>query len=450
MSTFPNEFMQRVRQQLPPAEATDFFHVLNSPPPVSIRSNPYKAEPSIHITDPVPWCHTGFYLQERPVFTLDPLFHAGCYYVQEAGSMLPEALLKPFLPQLKNPVILDACAAPGGKSTHLLSLFGPGAVLVSNEVVPGRNKTLRYNLAKWGAAHKIVTQAEPSKLAGAAARFDLIVADVPCSGEGLFRKDPAAMEEWSQEQARHCAHRQSQLLDELVTLLKEGGLLLYSTCTYHPSENDEQMERLLRKHPFEVVTPAPPEGIVPTTYGWQAWPHRTRSEGFYCSLLRYTGKTSTSQGAKRSSVTALPHRKFPLSDWLAAETSCTAFQVQDQLYLSDARTAAVMEQLQGIYLRSVGIPAGQLKGTDLVPSSDLALSTLLRADLPQIALDERGALEYLKCETIHASSARNGWHLMSYRQHPLGWAKKVGHRWNNYHPREFRILMDLHTPPYEL
>lgn len=447
MYTYPNEFIQRLHQQLPTSEAADFFEALQSPPPVSIRTNPYKPEARVNGNDPVPWCSTGYYLQQRPVFTLDPFFHAGCYYVQEAGSMLPEALLKPFLPQLNNAVILDACAAPGGKSTHLLSLFGPGAVLVSNEVVPGRNKTLRYNLAKWGAAHKIVTQAEPAKLAGTTARFDLIVADVPCSGEGLFRKDPAAMKEWSQEKALHCANRQTLLLEDLVTLLREGGLLLYSTCTYHPAENDGQMERLLNNHSFEVVTPEPPEGIVATAYGWQAWPHRTRSEGFYCSLLRYTGNTSKSQGSKRAQVTALPARKFPVSNWIKSSVPCSAFQIADQLYIADACTAGVMEQLQGIYIRSLGIPAGQLKGADLVPSSELALSTVLRKDLPQISLDEREALEYLKCGTIQAASDSNGWHLVNYQQHPLGWAKKIGHRWNNYHPREFRILMDLQTPP---
>lgn len=230
-------------------------------------------------------------LDQRPAFTLDPLFHAGLYYVQEAGSMLIEYFFAPHLEQLTSATVLDACAAPGGKSTHLLSLLDKNSVLVSNEIIPNRNKTLRYNLAKWGSANKIITQSEPDRLAGTQARFDLIVVDAPCSGEGLFRKDPDAITEWSAERTLQCEQRQENILKTLYPLLKEGGLLLYSTCTYNPGENDQQIDTLLRTGQFEVLTGVPPSGIEATKFGWQAYPHNVKSEGFYCSLLLYTGTT---------------------------------------------------------------------------------------------------------------------------------------------------------------
>lgn len=442
----PNEFIIRIKNQLSSTEADAFLHAHETTPPVSIRLNPSKGIRQPLESAEIPWCKNGYYLNERPVFTLDPLFHAGTYYVQEAGSMLIERLLLPELPALKGATVLDACAAPGGKSTHLLSMLDNDSVVVSNEIIPGRNKTLRYNLAKWGHPHKIVTQTDTASFATSAARFDLILIDAPCSGEGLFRRDPEACNEWSLQQTQQCVQRQAVILDDLVPLLKEGGLLLYSTCTYNPGENDEQIKRVIEQHPFEVITGQPPEGIVATTFGWQAFPHKVKSEGFYCSLLRYTGQEVKPRKIKSTGITILNDKKSNYPEWLKSGHRMNAYAMQQHVFFAGERTHEVMQSLHGLYIREFGVPAGELKGQEIIPSFGLALSLIVNDQLPTINLDEQEALEFLKCGNISASATIHGWHLMCYDTHPIGWAKKIGARWNNYHPKEHRILMDLKSP----
>ncbi len=356
--------------------------------------------------------------------------------------MLIEQLLQPELPSLSAATVLDACAAPGGKSTHLLSLLDKDSVIVSNEIIPGRNKTLRYNLAKWGHPNKIVTQSETARWSESAARFNLILVDAPCSGEGLFRRDPEAAKEWSLQQTQQCVQRQEIILDELVPLLKEGGLLLYSTCTYNPAENDDQIARLLEAYSFEVISGVPPEGIVATRFGWQAYPHKVASEGFYCCLLRYTGQEKRVSKIKATEVSSLNDKKINYRKWLKPSEEINAWTLQQQVYFAGANTQEFMQLLHGIYIREFGVPGGEIKGNDLIPSFSLALSTIVNDQLPGIDLTEEEAIEFLKCGNLHAASSIHGWHLMRYQQHGLGWAKKIGQRWNNYHPREFRILMD--------
>ena len=438
----PNDFIDRIRQQFSLAEADEFLQALETTSPVSIRLNPEKPMHPLPASGSIPWCRNGYYLHARPVFTLDPLFHAGCYYVQEAGSMLIEQLLQPELPSLSAATVLDACAAPGGKSTHLLSLLDKDSVIVSNEIIPGRNKTLRYNLAKWGHPNKIVTQSETARWSESAARFNLILVDAPCSGEGLFRRDPEAAKEWSLQQTQQCVQRQEIILDELVPLLKEGGLLLYSTCTYNPAENDDQIARLLEAYSFEVISGVPPEGIVATRFGWQAYPHKVASEGFYCCLLRYTGQEKRVSKIKATEVSSLNDKKINYRKWLKPSEEINAWTLQQQVYFAGANTQEFMQLLHGIYIREFGVPGGEIKGNDLIPSFSLALSTIVNDQLPGIDLTEEESIEFLKCGNLHAASSIHGWHLMRYQQHGLGWAKKIGQRWNNYHPREFRILMD--------
>ncbi len=421
-------------------EAEAFFNALQTEAPVSVRIHPVKGKELFTGKPRVAWCKSGRLLSERPVFTLDPYFHAGCYYVQEAGSMLIESLLSESGKKQGSPLVLDLCAAPGGKSTHLQSILPENSILVSNEIIPGRNRILRHNLSKWGYPHTIIIQNETHEIARSGMCFDLILIDAPCSGEGLFRKDPGAIGEWSMQQVEKCVLRQRSILEDSLPLFAEGALLIYSTCTYEPAENDQQIEYLIKNHPFKVVTPQAPEGIVPTKYGWQAFPHKTASEGFYCCLLQYEGKNPPPKNTlfrkeAKPSITS--------SEWL---THANNFELHYHEEYINAATPALIQAMNNLkktcYIRQYGIPMGMQKGKDFIPSPELALSLELNTVLPTIELEKNDAISYLRCDPIIKPASQRGWHLVNYKGKPLGWAKNIQQRWNNYFPKEWRILMD--------
>lgn len=439
MSSLPTTFITRMENLLGDA-ATAFLKSQEDEVPVSIRMHPCKGKGLFKGEPEVPWTVYGRYLKTRPVFTLDPLFHAGCYYVQEAGSMLIESLLGNLLNSIPTPKVLDLCAAPGGKSTHILSLMPGDGLLVSNELIPGRNKILRHNLSKWGHPNVIVTQNEARDIAASGEKFDLILVDAPCSGEGLFRKDPEAIHEWSPEQVNRCAIRQQTILQDTLPLLAEGGYLLYSTCTYEPEENDNQIEKLLTEFPFVNVTPEAPHEITATKHGWQAYPHLTLSEGFYCCLLRFEGKQHQKEKRKSPQKNKI---SLPTADWLIEADRFELFQQGE--YINAATTTVISSTIAlgtSCYIRQSGIPMGALKGTDFIPSPELALSTSLKSPTPVLELTRNDAICFLRCESLKAEVAQEGWHLIKYNGQSLGWAKKIKQRWNNYYPKEWRILME--------
>jgi len=232
---FPPAFEQRMRPHLDKSWE-EFEQAHQQFPPVSIRFNPKKAHSPIDLTI-IPWTSHGYYLGERPSFTLDPLFHAGSYYVQEASSMFLEQAFLQAVDRTKPINVLDLCAAPGGKSTHLLSLMNKESLLVTNEVIRSRASTLAENIQKWGYDNVAVTNNDPQDFKRLSGFFDVIVVDAPCSGEGLFRKDPGAMGQWSTDNVALCARRQQRILNDVWPALKEGGILIYSTCTYNELEN---------------------------------------------------------------------------------------------------------------------------------------------------------------------------------------------------------------------
>lgn len=421
-------------------EAASFFDSQEIAPPVSLRKHPLKGTSlTLPIAESIPWCSEGVYLSSRPSFTLDPLFHAGSYYVQEAGSMLIEKLISPFITAHKNVKMLDLCAAPGGKSTHLLSLLQGDGIVVSNELIPLRNKILRQNIAKWGYSNSIVTQNKAEDFARSGVQFDLILVDAPCSGEGLFRKDEQAILEWSADQVNVCSARQHKILDEILPALKPGGLLLYSTCTYESSENDLQMQRLIDEDGMQVCTGTPPAGISPTTYGWQAFPHNVKSEGFYCCLLRKPGTLEIDHHTS-SKVTLKKKENPEVSKWLEEEHPFSFMQQQDFMYANTPIIHAITTQLSAsCYIRSSGILMGEIKGKDFIPSAELALSNHLSKNLPGVDLNLEEAIHYLCGEPLKNQSDHLGWHLVRYNGRALGWAKKIAARWNNYYPKEWRI-----------
>ena len=285
MIPLPKDFITRI--EAGPLGQTPLIQSLDSESPISIRLNPRKKSAQFENEEVVPWCSDGRYLTERPSFTLDPLFHAGTYYPQEAGSMYIDAIVRSIqLPE--EPVLLDLCAAPGGKSTLLASFLDNRGMLISNEIIRSRAYILAETLTKWGYSNTFVSNNAPADFEKLHSYFDFILVDAPCSGEGMFRKDPNARLEWSLESAAHCAVRQTDILASVWPSIKEDGYLLYSTCTFNPAENEECIAAFLEEHEAEIVPIPFFEGLIPDVnkYGYHFIPGIAKSEGFYAVLLQ--------------------------------------------------------------------------------------------------------------------------------------------------------------------
>lgn len=291
MPNLPSEFIERTRQLMGEAECNALCRALQADEPVSIRTNTGKNAPAPPQTHPVPWTDNGFYLNRRPAFTFDPLFHAGFYYVQEAASMFIAQAVRRYV---NRPVVmLDLCAAPGGKSTLVRNCLPQGSLLVANEVMRARSQVLAENLIKWGNPEVIVTNNDPADFSRLEERFDVILTDVPCSGEGMFRKDDRAISEWSSEGVELCWKRQRRIVADIWPCLKQGGILIYSTCTFNREENEDNVAWIASTLGAEVL-PVDTEtewGITGNLTGedfpvYRFLPHHTSGEGLFVAVLR--------------------------------------------------------------------------------------------------------------------------------------------------------------------
>jgi 16S rRNA C967 or C1407 C5-methylase (RsmB/RsmF family)/NOL1/NOP2/fmu family ribosome biogenesis protein len=439
--SLPIAFTQRIQQQLGD-EANSFFEVLNTTPPVSIRLNPNKSS-GVLLNNKVDWCDYATYLNERPIFTLDPLFHAGAYYVQEASSMFIGFALQQVIDFNQTLTTIDLCAAPGGKTTQLLSLLSNDSTLFSNEIISNRNSILRENIIKWGCSNAIVTQANANEYSSSGLTADIILVDAPCSGEGMFRKDKNAITEWSKENVKNCSIRQTEIIDAISTCLKEDGILVYSTCTYNEQENDLIIEHLLNNDEFEKVDVRNlPNGIVATKYGYQFFPHKIKGEGFYCSILKYKGANKSE--SKASTIKSNSQFKKHLTEYLSNPNDYILYEHKGELYALPLNSWKYFHQLQKkLSIRQVGLLMGTIKGELLIPSHDLALSLDINPTIKRIELDKEKALHYLKGETIMIDSDYKGWCLATYEGLSLGWMKLVSGRMNNYYPKSSRIKMNI-------
>ena len=393
----PESFIARTKALL--GDDWDAFEqALNQKPPISIRLNPQKAGKEalvdFEVESLVPWASNAYYLSARPVFTLDPLFHAGCYYVQEASSMFLEHFVKNYIHE---PVkALDLCAAPGGKSTHLSATLPEGSLLVANEVIRSRANILSENLIKWGNPNTIVTNSNPKDIGKLRAFFDLIVCDLPCSGEGMFRKDPVAVSEWSVNNVKRCAERQRQIISDIFPALKPGGILIYSTCTYNREENEDNIDWICEE--FEVELLEEPRRFMP---------HKTKGEGFFIA------------GIRKTSERPLPR---PLSK-------------------RRGEHSPPLGELEGA-LKIIFSGTNLEEGKDLIPNHALAMSTALSEKaFPRWDLDRETALKYLRKEALQniPPAVPLGFVLVTYRNQPLGFVKNIGTRANNLYPQEWRI-----------
>lgn len=415
-------------------------------PPVSIRINPKKSK-AIHAAR-IPWTEYGYYLDARPSFTLDPSYHAGAYYVQEASSMFLEQAIKQSLPLSQPLRVLDLCAAPGGKSTHLLSLVSPGSLLIANEVIGSRATILSENIQKWGHSNVIVTNNDPNDFQRLPGYFDAIVMDAPCSGEGLFRKDPQAMNEWSPEAVDLCAQRQRRILHDVWPSLKQDGLFIYCTCTYNEKENEDNLIWLQQREGTESVELEinPAWGIQKikkgNCTGYRFFPHALQGEGFFIAVLRKTeDETAIRMKPKMSFVSPANKITDFFREWIL-DFSSLRFILHGELILmipSDYQTD--MEWLsENLKVLNKGTAVAIQKHEKLVPEHALALSTQVnKKNMDTMELNKEQALAYLRKENLPIHEEKRGFALVVYEGLPLGWVNLLGTRINNLYPSAWRI-----------
>ncbi len=463
MMKLPASFVRYTQDLLGEDAYQKLVDALNETPPVSIRLNPKKKVQFKLQTADVPWTIEGFYLDERLTFTFDPLFHAGCYYVQEASSMFVEQALRQHLAD--EPVkMLDLCAAPGGKSTHARTTLPAGSLLVSNEVMRNRSQILDENLTKWGYPDVVVTNNDPADFTSLSSFFDVILTDVPCSGEGMFRKDTIAIDEWSVDNVEICWQRQRRIITDIWSCLKPGGILIYSTCTYNTLENEENVRWMIKEFGAEVlpidirsewnITGNLLAGADFPVYRFL--PSRTKGEGFFLALVRkphdeegdeakWQEKKNRKKKENKQKKNASPVGKEHLEiaqKWLNDSTEYE-LQVTDTLITAVPRCyVEEIEKLRSsLRVVQAGIGLGEVKGRDLIPHHSLAMS-VLRSEGAFATQDVNyeQAIAYLRKEAIvlHDSTPK-GYVLITYKQTPLGFVKNIGNRANNLYPQEWRI-----------
>jgi len=414
------------------AKAVTVLSHLEDEPQVSVRANPAKIDAGAlrqHFADAagdaVTWCEDALYLDRRPSFTADPLFHAGAYYVQEASSMYVGRLAANAYDSLRQDSlrVLDLCAAPGGKSTHLLSMLSDDDLLVCNEVMRARATVLADNIARWGRPNVIVTNDDPSSFARLEGWFDLMVTDVPCSGEGMFRKDDEAVEEWSPDTVKLCASRQRRILADSWPALRKGGFLIYSTCTFNHFEDEDNVRWICDELGAELIEER------------HFLPGIDRGEGFYCALLRKHGESRpfTPRCGQMKTTNS------PVLSWLKGD-NCI-FAKGDLLKAYPKALAGVMREIETkIRVIYSGVAVATVKGRDLIPEADLALSTILaRGAFPEGELKRPEALRFLAREAILLPEAPKGFVLVTCEGRPLGFVKNLGNRTNNLYPASRRI-----------
>ncbi|MDE1193339.1 MAG: RNA methyltransferase [Arachidicoccus sp.] len=419
----------------------------------SIRYNPVKINQykGLLPADKVLWNPYGYYLSERPSFTHDPLFHGGLYYVQEAGSQFLWEVLSQTISRKEDIKVLDVCAAPGGKSTLLSSYFHKG-LIVANEVIKSRVNVLSENITKWGTGNIVVTNNDPQHFSGIKNYFDVVLIDAPCSGSGLFRKDNSAIAEWSEEKVVLCSKRQQRILSDIYPALKQNGLLIYSTCSYSPQEDEEILDWLtdnfsLENIPLQLQNEWNITTVNSLKYkseGYKFFPDRTRSEGFFIAAFRkkdgeiFADKMSTSK-------ILLPDKNEikETEKWIDTNYEIDLIKHFDSIIaINKNRMEDVAFLQKHLYIKKAGTEVGEIKNKGLVPAHDLALSSIFAKEIPVIYLDKAQSLQYLKRKDLYIDTEIKGWAIVNYEGVNLGWVKVLPNRINNYYPNEWRILKD--------
>lgn len=483
----PKDFINRM-QHLLGEEADDFLKSYQQPKAYGLRLNPLKCSNHLSKKDlpftltPVAWAEEGFYavLEERP--GKHPLHEGGAYYIQEPSAMSVISLLNPS----PGDKVCDLCAAPGGKSTQIAGrLYGKG-LLVSNEIFPARAKILSQNIERFGVGNCVVCNEPPDKMAGHFPLFfDKIVVDAPCSGEGMFRKDDTAIKEWSLSQVRVCKERQEMILECADQMLSPGGVMVYSTCTFAPEEDEQMIFWFLEAHPdyeledWRETLPVhcgleggrnaflkkDSDKNIPIPNTLRLWPHKLQGEGHFAARLRKKGtllsgkaipEVSNKKPALAKKKNKTTKKKPEISDYLSfiaqflhTQTDKDTYTITELLSLSDNYqyfgdelylVPASMNSLQGLKTIRPGLHLGTRKKNRFEPAHALAMA-LHPKDVTQYAeCTEEEALRYLKGETISCSPAFKGWTLVCYLGISLGWGKAANGILKNHYPKGLRII----------
>lgn len=449
-------FRKYLEEAIGSDDALVAFSAFDSPASVAVRRNPFKNGICPEGRQ-VPWCSHGRILPERPQFTLDPHFHAGAYYVQDSSSMFVGHAFRHILKDLRVPSgrpfrVLDLCAAPGGKTTDLAAslreAFGDGFILVANEVMKARAGVLADNVALWGDPNVVVTSDDPSAFAGLPGFFDVIVADVPCSGEGMFRKDEEAQKQWSEDNVALCEARQRRIIADVWPSLARDGVLIYSTCTFNRYENDGNVrwtaDELGAEPLFRDDVLVPGNGVIKTELGYSLVPGHVEGEGQYCSALRKKSDVEwreiKARGMRPSKASAVPKGlKVPVDRDVTVRMKGETVTAVPAVISADL---AVLEPQ--LHVIAAGCAVGVMKAGTLVPDADLALSIMLDKDAyPSAEVDLKTALAYLHRDAIMLPDSPKGFVLVKYEGLPLGFVKNLGNRCNNLHPQSRRIRMDV-------
>jgi 16S rRNA C967 or C1407 C5-methylase (RsmB/RsmF family)/NOL1/NOP2/fmu family ribosome biogenesis protein len=438
----PGAFVERVSKD--PFLGNSLLDALETEQPIAIRVNSSKGSCTFNGLEEIPWSKNGFYLKQRPVFTLDPHFHGGRYYPQEAGSQFIDSILRQLdLPE--EPVILDLCAAPGGKSTLIADFLQGKGLLLANEVIQNRSKILKENLTKWGAKNSLVSNNDPADFDGLKSIFDCILIDAPCSGEGMFRKDPDARNEWSEESVNLCASRQKRIVMDVWDSLKPQGFLIYSTCTFNARENEDNVRWILEQTDSKIHEINLPfaktgrEGI-----GYYALPSELKTEGFYVVVIQKLGEehAQKNKNKKKSALTRLK-RESLYSEWIG-DSKADLVQWNNYVFAIPEGTSELVETLHSqLRIIKLGTELGEISRKGLIPHEALVFDPgILSGKIPDISLTREQALHYLKGETF-SLEGKQGFNTVSFEGTKLGWIKHLGNRFNNLFPKEWRIRMRI-------
>ncbi len=466
----PPDFLERIHRQSY-IDADTLAAALEGPSVTSVRVNSLKWLRAVERYPRVEWEPDGYYLPDRPLFTADPLFHAGVYYPQESSSMFAGEVFRQLTAGMTGVRVLDLCGAPGGKSTHLARLIGDDGILVANEVIRTRASVLAENITKWGIGNTMVTNADPSRFSMLPGFFDVIVADAPCSGEGMFRS-PVAVREWSMQNARMCSERQRRIVMESWPALRPGGLLIYSTCTFNPAENEENVSWFMEQTGAESVPVELPDGSPVVAVrsgnaeGYGFHPGRVNGDGFFIAAIRKPTEASqirgmNDSGGRMKAGRGLLYGQGPVLRKVKKEqtrSASRAFERSEHVALFD-RSRIVMHGDRIIALAAdselfgyiagrlpvvkPGTTIGELKNNILIPAHDLAMSVKLREEAwPHHPLSGEEALAYLRLEAPAAAGMPPGRVILTYRGVALGFANNLGTRVNNGYPQPWRIRME--------
>ncbi len=448
--TLPKEFIHKVKTQHADIADNLLEALVSSEATLSIRHHLIKGQQIFE--NMVPWCPHASYLSSRPSFTLDPLFHAGTYYVQEASSMILYHILQ-FLQIKENPCVLDLCAAPGGKSTLVLDYLQGSGLLVANEVIKSRANILEENIIKWGYTDAVVTNNDPKDFNKIHSFFDVAIIDAPCSGEGMFRKDEAAIKEWSEDHVHHCAVRQQRILYDVIPSLKEGGYLIYSTCTFNNEENIENIHRFNEQCKLQSIDIPMHEDwrikkiVYKDAIGYQFYPGITNGEGFFVAVMKKIDSEGPFQlpQMKKSKLSNINKTQSEaITPWVDASQVKIMMTDQGNVYAYNSALYDTIEPLlHMLNAKYSGVMIGNLQKNVFIPHHALALSNIVNPTVPKIELDKNEALLYLNRNLPAVNSTTKSWLLACYKGIPIGWLKNLGHRINNYYPTEWRIKMDV-------